>query len=84
MSDANPQVLMDDLEFRRFSCCGCEAPYPFKCPDCGRIMVFCYECDSLHGDLSRPDHCDYPVNHFDTNEPNFAARNAGMHSNIFS
>ena len=45
-------VEENDLDFRRFRCCGDEDLYPFRCPRCGRLMVFCYECDTLHGDLN--------------------------------
>lgn len=48
-------VEENDLDFSRFRCCGDEDLYPFGCPQCGRVMVFCYECDTLHGDLSAVD-----------------------------
>lgn len=41
-----------DLVFRHFRFCGDEDLYPFGCPQCGRMMVFCYECDTLYGDLN--------------------------------
>lgn len=40
-----------DLDFGRFHCCGDEDLYPLACPSCARIMVFCYECDTLYSDL---------------------------------
>jgi hypothetical protein len=62
-----------DLDFRHFRCCGDEDLYPFGCPRCGRLMVFCYECDTLHGDLNdlaRPG--SWAVNNFDTSAPIFS------------
>jgi len=62
-----------DLDFGRFRCCGDEDLYPFGCPRCGRLMVFCYECDTLHGDLNdlgHPGSC--AVNNFDTSAPIFS------------
>jgi len=36
------------------------------------MMVFCYECDTLHGDLHDLDHAGlWPVNHFDPSSPIF-------------
>jgi hypothetical protein len=61
-----------DLDFRHFRCCGDEDLYPFGCPRCGRLMVFCYECDTLHSDLHDPDHTGcWAVNHFDPSAPIF-------------
>jgi hypothetical protein len=62
-----------DLDFRHFRCCGDEDLYPFGCPRCGRLMVFCYECDTLHGDLHDLDHPGkWEVNNFDPSSPIFA------------
>lgn len=41
-----------DFDFRHFRCGGDEDLHPFGCPRCGRLMVFCYECDTLHSDLN--------------------------------
>ena len=45
-------VQEDNLDFSRFHCCGDEDLYPFRCARCGRLMVFCYECDTLYPDLT--------------------------------
>lgn len=50
----NPNVEEADLDFRHFRCCGDEDLYPFGCPECGHLMVFCYECDALYDDLNKP------------------------------
>lgn len=61
-----------DLDFRHFQCCGDEDLYPFGCPRCGRAMVFCYECDTLYGDLNNLDgNSRKAVNHFDPSAPIF-------------
>jgi len=62
-----------DLDFRHFRCCGDEDLYPFGCPRCGRLMVFCYECDTLHDDLNDLAHAgSWAVNNFDTSAPIFS------------
>ena len=66
-------VKEGDLDACNFRCCGDEDLYPFGCPRCGRLMVFCYECDTLHGDLHSLDHPGrWDVNNFDTASPIFA------------
>ena len=61
-----------DLDFRYFRCCGDEDLYPFGCPRCGRLMVFCYECDTLYGDLRNlEDSGRGVVNHFNPSSPIF-------------
>jgi hypothetical protein len=60
-----------DLNFAHFHCCGDEDLYPFGCPECGRLMVFCYECDTLYDDLADLGSHSTPVNHFDTTSPIF-------------
>ncbi len=61
-----------DLDFRHFRCCGDEDLYPFGCPRCGRLMVFCYECDTLYGDLHDLDQAGpWDVNHSDPSAPIF-------------
>ncbi len=47
-------VTETSLNYDHFHCCGDEDLYPFKCSQCGHIMVFCYECDTLYPDLSDP------------------------------
>jgi hypothetical protein len=59
------------LNFSYFNCCGDEDLYPFGCPDCGKLMVFCYECDTLYADLLNPLRSDLPVNSFNPSEPIF-------------
>jgi hypothetical protein len=66
-------VEESDLDFRHFGCCSDEDLYPFGCPRCGRLMVFCYECDTLHGDLNDLAHSgSWAVNNFDTSAPIFS------------
>ncbi|AMV23178.1 hypothetical protein VT84_02120 [Gemmata sp. SH-PL17] len=65
-------VEESDLDFRRFRCCGDEDLYPFECPRCGRLMVFCYECDTLHGDLKNLGSQAFPVNNSDPTRPIFS------------
>ena len=40
-----------DLDVFLFSCCLQSELYPFKCPACGHIMVYCRECDTLFPNL---------------------------------
>ena len=68
----NQTVEECDLDFQNFRCCGDEDLYPFQCPRCGRLMVFCYECDTLYGNLYNLDEAGrYNVNHFDPSAPIF-------------
>ncbi len=62
-----------DLDFSRFRCCGDEDLYPFGCPSCGRLMVLCFECDTLYADLSDLSH----LNHFAPSEPILACPQCG-------
>jgi hypothetical protein len=51
---ANPDLLTDtDVDYLRFHCCGDEDLVFLRCPACGHIMVFCYECDTLYPDLAQ-------------------------------
>ncbi len=36
-----------------------------------RLMVFCYECDTLHGDLHHLGYAEWEVNHSDPSSPIF-------------
>lgn len=64
-----------DLMFSLFSCCGDEDLYPFRCPECGRCMVFCYECDTLYADLANLTiRGSEAINHSDPNSPIFSCR----------
>lgn len=72
-----------DLDFNQFHCCGDEDLYPFGCPCCGRLMVFCYECDTLYADLHRLDLTGWPVNHFDTSRPIFNCAGCGFEFEYF-
>ncbi len=48
----NPRLLTDlDVNYEPFRCCGDEDLVFIKCPACQHVMVFCYECDTLYGDL---------------------------------
>ena len=61
------------LDFSYFHCCGDEDLYPFGCPSCQHIMVFCYECDTLYPELTNlTNHGREAVNSFDTKKPIFA------------
>ena len=67
-----------DIEFSHFLCCGDEDLYPFACPACRRLMVFCYECDTLYSnlhDLSGKSR-DF-VNSFKPQEPIFSCAGCG-------
>lgn len=66
-----------DLDFSRFHCCGDEDLYPFGCPECGRLMVFCYECDTLFADLGNLAERGTQVNNFDPTRPIFACPQCG-------
>jgi hypothetical protein len=71
-------VEESDLDFHLFRCCGDEDLYPFGCPRCGRLMVFCYECDTLYGHLENLDHhARSEVNHFDPTQPIFSCPGCG-------
>lgn len=61
-----------DLNFGPFRCCGDEDLYPFGCPECGRLMVFCYECDTLYDDLCDLANQTTEVNNFNPAQPTFA------------
>lgn len=67
-----------DLDFKAFRCCGDEDLYPFRCPNDGRCMVFCYECDTLYWDLSDTSNSRHDVNHFDPDRPSFACPSCGF------
>ena len=71
-------VKEQDLNFSLFHCCGDEDLYPFKCTECGRMMVFCYECDTLYSNLWNLSKQDNHVNHFDPAKPAFFAQNVDM------
>lgn len=60
-----------DLDFSRFRCCGDEDLYPFGCPNCKTPMVFCYECDTLYGELSNLGNTAFPVNYSEPSDPIF-------------
>jgi hypothetical protein len=60
-----------DLDATHFGCCGDEDLYPFGCPECGRLMVFCYECGTLYDDLTDLGRRGTPINHFDPAAPIF-------------
>lgn len=66
-----------DLNFGLFRCCGDEDLYPFGCPDCGRLMVFCYECDTLYDDLCYLYSQTREINNFNTAQPIFSCSNCG-------
>jgi hypothetical protein len=72
-------VEEEDLDFRPFSCCGDEDLYPFGCPNpnCRRLMVFCYECDTLYDNLRDLSQQGTNINHFDPTTPIFACPGCG-------
>src|SRR5512140_770299 len=50
---SNPELLTDlDVDYTHFHCCGDEDLVFLRCPPCGHIMVFCYECDTLYPNLA--------------------------------
>ena len=52
----DPRLLTDDDVLpEAFACCGDEDVVFVKCPGCRAIMVFCFECDTLFPEPSRPD-----------------------------
>ncbi|MBD3674084.1 MAG: hypothetical protein HUJ26_11225 [Planctomycetaceae bacterium] len=44
-------VIEQSLNWRRFTCCGDQDLFPFKCHACGYALVLCYECETLYTDL---------------------------------
>ncbi len=67
-----------DLNFDLFRCCGDEDLYPFQCSQCGWMMVFCYECDTLYSDLGQlSEHGRERVNHFEPEKPIFGCPKCG-------
>lgn len=66
------QIEEKDLNVKYFHCCGDEDLYPFKCSNCGRIMIFCYECDTLYRDLKNLEDNGRDINHFDPSKPAFS------------
>lgn len=50
---SDPRLLTEtDINPPPFHCCGDEDLLFIKCPTCGHLMVFCYECETLHPDLT--------------------------------
>ena len=50
---SNPELLTDlDVDYSYFRCCGDEDLVFLRCPACGHIMVFCYECDTMYPALA--------------------------------
>jgi hypothetical protein len=62
----------EDLNRDLFHCCGDEELLPFACPDCGRPMVYCLECDTLYDDLHDLKHRGEDLNYFEPDEPIFS------------
>ena len=58
-----------DLDFDKFSCCGDEDLFPYKCSRCGVPMVFCYECGTLYPTLPDTSFTTHEVNHFEPTQP---------------
>jgi hypothetical protein len=54
-----------------FNCDPNADPYPFKCSDCGHVMVYCVECNTLFPDLHRLEQY-APTNSLDSSRPAFA------------
>ena len=67
----------DDLNFMYFHCCGDEDLYPFGCPECQKIMVFCYECDTLYEDLDDLKKQGTEINNFKPQLPIFSCPGCG-------
>jgi hypothetical protein len=72
-----------DLNFGPFRCCGDEDLYPFGCPECGRLMVFCYECDTLYDDLCNLGSQATEINHFNPAQPIFVCPGCGYSFEYF-
>ncbi len=70
-------VREEDLDFAPFHCCGDEDLYPFRCPGCGKIMVLCYECDTLYEDLDPPGRRCRGIPGFGPSEPAFSCPGCG-------
>jgi len=71
------QFVADEiLNYDYFHCCGDEDLYPFKCSNCGHIMVLCYECDTLYPYLTNTSEKTYP-NTFDPRLPSHSCPNCG-------
>jgi hypothetical protein len=66
-----------DLDFSHFRCCGDEDLYPFGCPACRRLMVLCYECDTLYDDLRDLSHRERDINNFEPARPIFSCLGCG-------
>lgn len=66
-----------DLNFAEFACCGDEDLFPFKCSSCGRVMVYCYECDTLYPDLRDTKVQEAAANSFDPERPIFGCPACG-------
>ncbi len=47
---ADDIIHEDELDVRKLDCCHDPHPYPFCCPVCHRIMIYCYEVDALMED----------------------------------
>lgn len=81
-------VKESNLDFSKFHCCGDKDLYPFKCSNCNHIMVFCYECDTLHDDLDELNkNSSYsgniPINSFDPHTPIFPCPKCGYKFEYF-
>ncbi|HEY9878519.1 MAG TPA: hypothetical protein V6D29_08685 [Leptolyngbyaceae cyanobacterium] len=65
------------LNFDLFTCCGNEDLHPFKCSQCGLIMVLCYECDTLYQNLDDLSQQEGNINHFESSQPIFSCPKCG-------
>ena len=70
-------VQEEDIDTARFTCCGDEDLFPFKCSACGLPMIFCYECGSLYEHLPDTSRHTSEVNHFDPASPHHVCRRCG-------
>lgn len=73
----NDVVREEDLDFSHFRCCGDEDLHPFRCSSCGRLMVFCYECETLFADLHDLNQRAHEVNHSEPSRPIFSCPGCG-------
>lgn len=71
-------VTETDLKGELFRCCGNENLDPIGCPQCGRPMVYCHECESLFGDLTNLTGCFLSVNCSDPTRPRFSCPSCGF------
>ena len=71
-------VAEADLKAEFFLCCGQGGLDPIGCPQCGRPMVYCHECEALFGDLNNLTGGFGSVNCGDPTRPRFSCSSCGF------